>query len=82
MLNKYKELHSRHVELLVHYYNLQAEWQKRVTEERTIELRGVLRQLIAVQQELKREIASVRKISHAEFKRKKEARNEHNNTSN
>lgn len=61
MLNKYKELHAKHVDLLVEYYNIHIEFMRKPTYERTTDLRKVLSDLREVQTQMRAEVMRVRK---------------------
>jgi hypothetical protein len=73
MLNKYKDLHSQHIDLLVEYYNIHQAYVRKPTYERSILLRNILTKLHRMNKALKDEIQVVRKQMEEERRLKKEA---------
>jgi hypothetical protein len=83
MLNKYKELHAKHIDLLVGYYNIHQEYIRKPTYERATLLRNVLSDLREIQKQMRAEIQVVRKQQEQiNQSRYKENNNVSNNSSN
>ena len=52
LLNKYKELHERHIDLIVEYHNRHTDFMRSPTVRNTGDLRKVLKEMRAIEKEL------------------------------
>ena len=77
MINKYKELHERLMDLVVEYHNIHTSWVLKQTQEKTIALRRVLSTMRQVMTEM-REVA--KKLQVAETKRKQDIKKQKKET--
>lgn len=59
LINKYKEVHERMIDLLTEYYPLHERFLQRQSPQRTLDLRGTLKQLRLTIKELE-EVAQLR----------------------
>jgi hypothetical protein len=79
MLNKYKELHEKHIDALARYYNIHLEYVRKPTYERSIEIRAVLSELRTLQTQMRDAVQEYKKFMSANRRQNREGNaDEHN----
>ena len=86
LLNKYKELHSLYIDLLVEYHNKHTDYVRKQTRQNTGDLRRVIKQMREVQKEMwdlaQQRMWELRYENRERWKLEKEKKNVSNNSSN